>query len=312
MNVPVVLFAFNRPDTTQLVLDALREQTTRPDLLIVFADGPRNIAEESEVNLVRGIVRAVNWTEVQLVERSRNIGCAANITRGLIEVFKSYSRAVVLEDDVFPAKHFYESMCTLLAHYDRVRQVFSVGGYPSLKPNSLRGYAYDVVLSPRFSCWGWGTWADRWETVASDLLDFRSPFPSPDDVPLFAGDDISGAVLLTKARPGFYWDLPIALLSLYHSWLHALTRYYLTNNIGISSGVHGSAGPHTQRFIKQNNPLTEKCPLLFPPARRLDDVCAAIQQYIKDIRKADVKDRQSIRSIPGRLWKHMLAKTETT
>lgn len=312
MTPPVVLFAFNRPDTTRLVLDALREQTGRPDLLIVFADGPRSTAEEAQVNAVRGVIRAVNWAEVQLVERDRNIGCATNIIRGLTEVFQSYSKAIILEDDVLPARCFYESICALLDHYEGVRDVFSVGGYPSLKPDALSAYSFDVILSPRFSCWGWGTWADRWQQVASDLLDFHSPFASPDDVPLDAGDDIPSAVKLTKARPGFYWDYPISLFSLYYGWLHALTRYYLTKNIGISSGVHGRAGPHLKRFYEQNNPLTEKIPSLFPLAQRQDEVSVAIQQYLTDVRRAGIKDRQSIRSIPLRLWKRVLtAKTRT-
>jgi hypothetical protein len=305
MTVPVVLFAFNRPDTTRLVLDALRHQTARVDLLIAFADGARNTDEGPSVNDVRRIIREVNWAEVQLAERDQNMGCATNIIQGLSEVFQSHSKAIILEDDVLPARCFYESMCTLLDHYEGVRHVFSVGGYPSLKPDALPDYSFDVVLSPRFSCWGWATWADRWTKVAPDLLNFRSPYTNPEDVPIYAGDDVPGTVQLTKERPYFSWAYSVALLSLYYGWLHALTRYYLTNNIGVSSGIHGHAGSYLQRFFDRNNPLTEKIPNLFPPAQRQDDVCVAIQQYITDVRRADIKDRQSIRSILHRLWEHM-------
>ena len=54
--------------------------------------------------------------------------------------------------------------------------VFAVGGSPSLRADALPDYPYDVVLSPRFRCWGWATWAGRWQRVADALPSFVNPF----------------------------------------------------------------------------------------------------------------------------------------
>lgn len=278
---PVVLFVFNRPNTTHQVISALSAQTIRPSRLIVFSDGARDLAEETKVKAVRDLIRSIDWATVQMHERKCNWGCAKNIIEGLTEVFKEYPQAVIIEDDVLPASHAYESLLLLLDHYASECQVFSVGGYPSIAPDALPDYQYDVILSPRFSVWGWGTWADRWQSILSDLHDFKSPFKSLEDVPTHAGTDLAAALQQIQERPGFYWDLPIALLCLHRGLLHALTRYYLINNLGLSSGTHGSASPKVLDFFARHNAISERLPALYPPVFLQEDICQAIQQYLK-------------------------------
>jgi hypothetical protein len=251
--------------------------------LLAYTDGARNDDDVPLVNEVRRLIRTVDWTHVELVERPENFGCARNIIEGLSETLAYFNRATVMEDDVLPSATLYQSLLLLLDHYEDVGQVFSVGGFPHLKTNALPGYPYDVILSPRLSIWGWGTWADRWQSVVGDLKEFENPYGSPGRVPLYAGMDLPNGARAIELRPHFYWDLPMALLCLHNGFLHALTRFYLVQNIGLASGTHGFVNERVVAFMRQNNRLADRVPVKFAPVIRQPEVCAAVQQYVREI-----------------------------
>src|SRR5208337_2548711 len=115
--VPLIFFVFNRPGKTERVLAAVREQTVRPGRILVFSDGPRSAEDEPKVAAVRRLVRAIDWAEVTVRERERNFGCARNILQGLTAAFAVEKAAVILEDDVRPARCWCEAMNRLLEHY---------------------------------------------------------------------------------------------------------------------------------------------------------------------------------------------------
>ena len=79
---PIVFFAFNRPDTTRHILEALSRQSKAIPRLIAFCDGARHEEEHTQVQQVRNLVRAVTWTEVEIIERERNYGLVENIVGG--------------------------------------------------------------------------------------------------------------------------------------------------------------------------------------------------------------------------------------
>ena len=297
----MVLFAHSRADTTERVLAALKAQSLRPEKLIAFADGARAEAESAKVDAVRQLIESVNWTELQVIRRESNFGTAKNIISGLDQVFDEFSQAIVIEDDVLPATHFHESLCGLLEHYSSNNKVFSVGAYPSILVDALPDYSYDVILSPRFNAWGWGTWADRWHGVAEDLQNFKSPFERPEDVPSYAGRDLSTSLAELIKRPGFYWDLPIALITLHRRQLHALTRDYIVANIGLTSGTHGRAGPGARRFFERHNLVKDTVARKLAPASLREDVCEAISKYIDYASRAD-RERRPVQRALRSIW----------
>jgi hypothetical protein len=313
MSVPVVLFVFNRPETTARVLAALKGQSARPREVLVFADGPRHAEDAPKVEEVRNLVRAVDWAEVRLTARERNLGCAPNIIGGLTEVFTRRPEAIVIEDDTLPAAHFCEAMQRMLAHYRSSTDVFAVGGYPSLRADALPDYPYDVVLSPRFSCWGWATWAGRWKRVSDALPSFANPFGAPESVPLTAGADMPAMARAVAARPGFYWDIPVSLLCLRHGWLQAITRHYLVTNIGTASGTHGATDLNTSYLNRHNVVRDERPERMAPPAPDAR-VAAAVQRYVEEsigaLRRTPARPTplRRIRQTGGRLWRQFKAR----
>lgn len=291
---PVVLFVFNRPDKTQRIVQALFQQTVRPPHVLVFADGPRSAADKPNVNSVLNIIRDIDWVKIDIFVRPYNFGCANNIIEGLKEVFRSYNRAAILEDDTLPVPIWYESIVCLLEHYQNEAMIFSVGGYPSIKTNTLSDYPYDVILSPRFSCWGWGTWANRWKSIEVSAANFQNPFGSANNVPSYAGYDLKRGAELVEKTPGFYWDIPISLLCLHSQLLNAITRKYLVKNIGMDSGTHGSKTPQQLiEFTETHNTIGSRIPTTFPPILLRDDICNAIQEYVREISSLPSEPRKN-------------------
>jgi hypothetical protein len=167
---PVVLFVFNRPDTTRQTLRALRaNDLAAASRLFVFADGPKPDADSATheaIAAVREIVRRESWCgEVNLVEREDNLGLAASIIAGVTEIIERYDRVIVLEDDLLTAPGFLTFMNDGLRRYAAEPKVFGLTGF---KAPSKRPKAYNTFFLPVMSSWSWATWRDRWETVSFD------------------------------------------------------------------------------------------------------------------------------------------------
>ena len=87
LQTAVLFLVFNRPDTTELVFEAIRK--ARPPRLYVAADGPRTDKEGEvvKVSKVREIATAVDWPcEVRTLFRDENLGCK-NAVSGAITWF---------------------------------------------------------------------------------------------------------------------------------------------------------------------------------------------------------------------------------
>jgi hypothetical protein len=246
--IPCVVFGFNRPDFLKKTLDSLRYQGL--DRLIVFIDGPSNNKEEVMVQQSKQIARSVDWTETELVFKEKNNGLIG-ITDNISEVFTRYQSAVFIEDDCLPMPGFYSFMCQSLRHYEREKQVFSIGSYQLLEENFFKEYIYSVVSSPRFMCWGWATWKDRWNLVHSYNQTYKTLFNNLTQVPGYAGCDIPTTARACAIGLEKTWDTPVALTTLWLEKVHILPVRGLTRNLGTSgTGTHD--GTQTDYFHNRN------------------------------------------------------------
>jgi Glycosyl transferase family 2 len=163
---PVALFVYRRPDHARRTVTALAACPEARNVdLVVFSDGARDAQSLAAVEETRELIRSVkSFRSVRLVERPRNFGLFQNVVTGLTEMFQTHERVVVLEDDIEVRPDFLSFMHAALKHYESSRSVYSVTGY--MYPAKFRFPAgVDSFLFPRFCCWGWATWKDRWETV---------------------------------------------------------------------------------------------------------------------------------------------------
>src|SRR4051794_38406931 len=96
--VPVVLFAYARPEHLARVLACLKEN--RVPLILAYADAAKSTSDAGNVAEVRRLIRAIDWCEVHLTERDRNVGLGRNILGGLAEVSSRHDAFIVWEDDL--------------------------------------------------------------------------------------------------------------------------------------------------------------------------------------------------------------------
>jgi hypothetical protein len=164
-SIPVVLFAYARPDHLRRVLACLRENSI--PLLYVFADGPKTPEVAQRVNDVRQILHEIDWCEVHLVERAENLGLGKSILAGVTEVFQKHEAIIVFEDDLVCVPGTYQYMCAVLEHYKDDLRVMSITGrtHPRVTPSTVTNQPY---FDGRAECLVWGTWARVWQGMEID------------------------------------------------------------------------------------------------------------------------------------------------
>lgn len=167
---PVLLVAFNRPDTTRRVFEAIR--WARPTRLYVAADGWREgvAGEKERCEEVRSIVTAVDWPcMVSTFFRDTNCGCGEQVTAAIGWFFEHETEGIILEDDCLPSKSFFRFTADLLERYRHDKRIMMVGGN-NVEPMSEREKEYSYTFSRLTYIWGWATWRRAWA-----LHDFRMP-----------------------------------------------------------------------------------------------------------------------------------------
>lgn len=169
---PIIIFAFNRPKALRNTIQSLllNEEAKDSDLYI-FVDGARlNKPNESKkVKEVQDYVKTIQgFKSIHYTFSEQNKGLGNSIIQGVSKIINQYEKAIVLEDDLVFASNFLSYMNQGLNHYEKETKVFSICGY-SNKIKVPQNYEYNTYFCTRSSSWGWGTWADRWNSVDWEL-----------------------------------------------------------------------------------------------------------------------------------------------
>jgi hypothetical protein len=168
---PVALFAFNRPDTTRRVFEAIAQ--VRPVRLLLIADGPRpgRPGEAEACQQVREIVGRVGWPcEVSINFAESNLGCRERMISGLNWVFSLVEEAILLEDDCLPDASFFPFCQELLERYRGDDRVAYISGCNLVQKELKTSYSY--FFSQLGGIWGWATWRSEWQRYDRNLSDW--------------------------------------------------------------------------------------------------------------------------------------------
>ncbi|QNF32320.1 nucleotide-diphospho-sugar transferase [Adhaeribacter swui] len=172
---PVLFLIFNRPDTTQLVFNQIKQ--IRPKYLYVAADGPREtIAGESEKCCeARAIINQIDWDcEIKTLYRDKNLGCGLAVSSALTWFFDQVPEGIILEDDCFPDLSFFRYCQELLIKYRQVDQVKLIGGN-NYQKGIVRGKgSYYFSYYPEI--WGWASWRRAWANFDFEMNDLEETF----------------------------------------------------------------------------------------------------------------------------------------
>ena len=240
----VAVFAFNRPDLLQRTLVALSiNDLANKAALTIFCDGPRHAKDEPGTRAVRELAqKAQGFASVEVVERPKNMGCAASVIDGLTEMFRLYERLIVIEDDIVTSPYTLRFLSAGLARYADNEKVFNIAAWtpPHIARNLPANYPYDVYAIPRFNCWGWASWRDRFQYIDWDVKDYQTFKNSPQLRKAFnaGGDDLSSMLDAQMEGNLDTWDIRVDYARFKKDMvgINPVRSYAL--NIGMGSGTH--------------------------------------------------------------------------
>ena len=269
----LAIFAYNRPEHLQSVVKAVLRQSNKPEAIVAFVDGKRS-PNDPGIDECCNILKSIDGISIN--KRESSYGCAKNIVKGIDSVLADFDKVTVLEDDVVPEPHWFESMCLLLDRYESDLNIAAVGGFPSLLNGALQGYQYDVVFSSRFCPWGWGTWRDKWSVVSGDLNGYYSRSLSFGMLPTDAGNDVQAMLAADIDRK--LWDAVVVGSFLVRGMKQVSTRNYLVRNIGASIHLR----PDKLEFMYDNNRLVDIVPANLPDLGDVDvsEIMGAVRAYV--------------------------------
>ena len=237
---PVVLIAFNRPDTFARVLAnlAAAHGVSERDVY-VYVDGPRGEGDRALCDQVVDVAERFRdqLPRLSIIRRECNLGCRENVVASISEVMEKQGRAIIVEDDVLVSHTFLDYMDAALEFYRDDQRIWSINAWRNRFVHIPPSYKHDVYLTPRMLCWGWGTWKDRWEGVDFDLTDWPTRGEQSEMCAMLDGAGVDLHRMLQLQYEGVLdtWDVQCC----YHVAKNGLycvePRFALTKNIG--SGV---------------------------------------------------------------------------
>lgn len=167
---PVVLFVYNRPEHTEKTLISLMyNKLSEESVLYIYHDGVKAHANEIDLKRfdeVKKVIRKKRWCKsVSIIESEVNKGLADSITSGVTEIVNKHGKVIVLEDDIVTSPGFLKYVNDALFFHKDNKEVMGISGFMfPISKNNLP----ETFLYPANSCWGWGTWKDRWANYNDD------------------------------------------------------------------------------------------------------------------------------------------------
>lgn len=177
MQVPVIIFAFNRPKHLEYLLESLTKNFMASDTEVtIFIDGPRNEEDQTKIHQIRTLIERVKeqrfFKEIFSVYREKNVGLASNIISGVTDIINAYGSAIVIEDDVIVSNDFLQYMNEGLTYYQGNKEIWSLGGFSFVREFPIN-YSEHVFVTQRSSSYAWATWRDRWEKVDWEVKSYQ-------------------------------------------------------------------------------------------------------------------------------------------
>jgi len=263
---PVLFLVFNRPNTTAMVMEAIR--AARPPKLYIAADGPRDRpGDEERCDETRRIATAVDWPcTVRTLFRESHLGLRQAVSSALDWFFEQEEEGIMLEDDCVPCASFFFYCSELLNRYRSDSRIMCVGG----GDYSMRRYsgAHSYYLSAYIDCWGWATWRRAWSLYDRDMQ-LWPEFRDRGLLKSWSGGDVKfekyWSSIFEDAAAGRIdsWAYRFQFSCWAQGGLTCIPKTNLVSNIGF--------GPEATHTKAQGNPLanmpTEELefPLLHPP-----------------------------------------------
>lgn len=166
---PVLLIAFNRPETTARVFDIIRK--VRPRELFFALDGSRDNRPDDKERIAQtqALIKQIDWpSEVQTLFQEKNLGSGLGPVTAINWFFETVSEGIILEDDCIPDPSFFYFCQELLDYYRDSEKVMHISG-DNFQNGKKRGDA-SYYFSKYTHNWGWATWRRAWKHNDFEML----------------------------------------------------------------------------------------------------------------------------------------------
>ena len=175
MTKPILFLVFNRLDYTKQSFEQIK--LAKPPRFYIASDGAREDKEGEAVQVqeVRDfILQNITWDcEVKTLFRDENLGCGKAISSAVTWFFENEKDGIILEDDCVPNPSFFTFCEELLDRYKDDKRVWHIAGDATYEDfNAKESYYFAKIQH----CWGWASWADRWQHYKFDLDDYDEKY----------------------------------------------------------------------------------------------------------------------------------------
>jgi len=166
----IVVFVFNRPEHTRLMLQSLSECKNIEDYnIFVFQDGPRDDSDINKIEQVQAVLEAYRAAlSLQLTPMPSNLGLAESVISGVSKVLLNYTSVIVFEDDLVLNPSTLNFLKQAISLMKSNSTIFSASAYSPVDMRDSISYQskkYDGFLANRTHSWGWAITATNWTRI---------------------------------------------------------------------------------------------------------------------------------------------------
>lgn len=161
LNKAVLLVTFNRLDYLQNVFAAVAK--VKPPKLYLASDGARMHVpgEKEKIEHIRQWMLAqVDWpceVKTRFLERNSG-GCGPGVSEAVSWLFSNERDGIIIEDDCVPSPSFFRYCQECLDRYVDDKRVWHISGTAPFSVDLEETYWFSRTML----CWGWASWANRW------------------------------------------------------------------------------------------------------------------------------------------------------
>lgn len=279
-SIPILFLIFNRPETTDIVFQRIRE--LQPRYLFVSADGPR-IQKENELercNAARKIIEKVDWVcEVKTHYCDVNLGCKVGVSSGIDWFFEQVEEGIILEDDCLPDQTFFQFCRSMLEYYRHDEHVMHIGG-TNFQDGKIRGTgSYYFSSIPHI--WGWATWRRAWKKYDVSISSFPALLMNNEFERIFTDKRVRKYWLknfdLVHSNRKDTWDIQWVYAVSINQGISIIPNQNLVSNIGFEEGAthtFNQSDPLANRSVESLNSIVH-------PSAVVPDIQADAYTFIK-------------------------------
>jgi hypothetical protein len=244
---PILFLIFNRPETTKLVFEKIRQQ--KPSTLFIASDGPRE-SKRGEVLICdecrKIVLNGIDWPcEVKTLFRQENLGCGRGVSSAITWFFDHVEEGIILEDDVLPNKSFFAFCSAMLTRFKDDENIMHISGN-NFQLSQVGTNSYYLSKLPH--SWGWATWRRAWRKFDFELNSFNEEHVN--SYFNYATIDNFWHTMFKNTKYELHqhvWDYQWTFTVFHHGGLCVLPQFNLVTNIGF--GENASHTSNTEDFL---------------------------------------------------------------